>query len=114
MLPLRLSPPQSLKDLTTSSNASFLTVQPQPDFILPTQEEANISTQYTNKFASLTKFLNENKKHISTNAKKELVLNGKPIPDSHFPDLLRSRNQSVNFTGLAEFESMLRQLNASS
>ena len=112
-----LSPATSLKDLTTSSNASFLTVQPQPDFSLPSQEEANISSQFTKKFAELSKFLNENKKHISTNAKKELVLNGKPIPDSHFPDLLRSlykRNQSMNFTGLAEFESMLRQLNASS
>ena len=63
-----------------------------------------------------SKFLNENKKHISTNAKKGLVLNGKPIPDCHFPDLLRSlykRNQSMNFTGLAEFESMFPQVNAS-
>ena len=74
-----LSPAQSLKDLTSSSNASFLTLQPQPDFSLPTQEEAIISSQYTNKFASLTKFLNVNKKHISSNAKKELVLKGKQI-----------------------------------
>ena len=97
-----LSPAQSLKDLTTSSNASFLTLQPPSDFILPSQEEANIFSQFTKKFAELTKFLNENKKHISSNAKKELVLNGKPIPDSHFPDLLPSlyqRNHSMNFTG---------------
>ena len=90
-------------------------VQPQPDFSLPTLEEPSISSQFTNKFASLNKFLNENKKNISTNSKKQLVLNGKPIHDSHFPDLLRSlymRNDSMNFTGLAEFESMLRHLNA--
>ena len=31
-----LSPATSLKDLTTSSNASFFTVQHQPDFSLPT------------------------------------------------------------------------------
>ena len=85
-----LSPATSLKDLTISSNASFFSLQPQPDFSLPTQEESNISSQYSKKFAELTKFLNENKKQISTNAKKKLVLNGKPIPDSHFPDLLRS------------------------
>ena len=42
-----LSPVTSLKDLTTSSNASFLIVQPQPALSLPTQEEANISSQYT-------------------------------------------------------------------
>ena len=34
--------------------------------------EANISSQYTKKFAELSKFLNENKKHISTHAKKNL------------------------------------------
>ena len=42
-----LSPAQSFKDLSTSTNASFLTLQPQPDFSLPSQEEANISSQYT-------------------------------------------------------------------
>ena len=92
-----------------------MTVQPQPDFSLPTQEEANISSQYTNNFALVSKFLNENKKNISTNAKKDLVLKGKPIQDSHFPDLLRSlynRNQSMNCTGLAQIESKLRHLNA--
>ena len=51
-----------------------------------------------------------------TNAKKKHVLDGMPIPNSHFPDLLRSlykRNHSMNFTGLAEVESMLREFNAS-
>ena len=67
-----LSPAQSLKDHNTSSTASFLTVQPQPEFLFPTQEEAKIPAQYTNKFALQIKFLNENKKYISTNAKKEL------------------------------------------
>ena len=46
-----LSPAPSLKDVTTSSNASFLTVQPQPDFSRPTQDEANFSSQYTKQFA---------------------------------------------------------------
>ena len=55
-------------------------------------------------------------KRIFRVMKEELDLNGKPIPPSHFPDLLRSlykRNQSMNFTGLAEVESMLREFNAS-
>ena len=50
--PLTLSSVRSLNALSTSSNASFLTVQPHPDFSLPTQEEATISSQDTNKFAS--------------------------------------------------------------
>ena len=37
---LTLSPARSLKDRTTSSNAAFLTIQPQPEFNYPTQEEA--------------------------------------------------------------------------
>ena len=45
------SPASSLKDQTTSSNAAFLTFQPLPDFTLPTQEEAKISSQYTNKIS---------------------------------------------------------------
>ena len=93
-----LSGASSLKDLTTSSNASFLTVQLQPDFSVPTQEEENISSQNSKKIASLTKFLNENIKHISNNDKNSHILNGKPIPDSHFPDLFRSlykRNQCM-------------------
>ena len=65
-----LSPATSIKDQTASSNAAFLTVQPQADFSLPSQEEANISSQFTKQFAELTKFLNENKKNISSNAKK--------------------------------------------
>ena len=56
-----LSPPQSITDLTTSSNDSFLAIQPQPDCSLSTQEEAHISSQYTKKFAEISKFLNENK-----------------------------------------------------
>ena len=115
MLSLTHSPKLSLTDLTTSYIASFLTVPPLTDFSLPMQEEANISSQSTNKFASLNKYLNENKKPISTTAKNDLVLHGKPIPDTHFPGLLRSlykKNRSMNFNGLAEFESNLRQLHA--
>ena len=54
-----LSPQRSDKDLTISSNRSFLTVQLQPVLSLPSQEEAKIPSQYTNKFALLTTFLNE-------------------------------------------------------
>ena len=50
-----LSPAQSRKDLITSSNASFWTLQPQPDFSLPSQEEANISSNIqTNLLHSLS------------------------------------------------------------
>ena len=48
--------------------------------------------------------------------KKDLVLNGEPIPNSYFSEVLLSLykwNQSMNFTGLAEFESMLRHVNSS-
>ena len=79
-----VSPSRSLKKLTTASNASFFADQNQPDFNLPPQEEANISSQYTNKFASFTKFLNESKKHISTNAKKDVILNGRAISRAIF------------------------------
>ena len=41
--PETISAATCLKDLTTSSKASFLGVQTKPDFSMPTQEDANIS-----------------------------------------------------------------------
>ena len=117
MLPLKLSRLQrplsswlrvQMLRFWLSSPSMILACQPKKKQTFPRNLQRNLLNSLS--FSMI-------KKHLSTHAKKQLELNGKPFPDSHFPDLLRSlskRNQSTNFTALAEFESMFRQLNASS
>jgi hypothetical protein len=89
-----------------------------PDYLSAEDEDEdatqfNIPAQYKNKFENFHKFLLEHKKAISKNVKNELVIDGVAIPNSSYPDLLRSffvRNYNMNLIGLPNLLTKLRNL----
>ena len=91
----------------------ILTDEDQPE--IPSLSEANIPTQFAKKFGLFQNFLKNHQNVISTNEKKEIVLDGEAVFYSSFPDLLRSlyvRNQDMNLIGAQQFHKKLHQLNA--
>ncbi|KAF0138336.1 MAG: hypothetical protein FD143_3681, partial [Ignavibacteria bacterium] len=85
--------------------------------IIPTLEDANIPSHFAKKFGVFQEFLKDHKNHISSNDKKEIVLDGEAIAYSCFPDLVRSlyvRNQDMNLIGAQQFHKKLYELNARS
>ena len=82
--------------------------------IIPSLVDSKIPVQYARKFELFQEFLKEHKNEISTNDKKEVVLDGEAIAYSSFPDLLRSlyvRNQDMNLIGSQQFHTKLHELN---
>ena len=85
--------------------------------LIPTLEDANIPSHFANKFVRFQEFLKDHKNDISSNDKKEIVLDGEAIAYSSFPDLVRSlyvRNQDMNLIGTQQFHKKLYELNARS
>ena len=82
---------------------------------IPSLTEAKIPAHFGNKFGVFQEFLKDHKNDISSNDKKEIVLDGEAVAYSSFPDLLRSlyvRNQDMNLIGAQQFHKKLHQLNA--
>ena len=82
----------------------------------PSLTELRLPPTFGNKFQSLIDFLNVHSDVISKNAKNELVLDGAPIPNTSFNDLIRSmyvRNKQMNLTGFTNLVSKLHQLKPS-
>ena len=74
-----------------------------------------LPNQYGAKFGELRKFLEEHKGVVSSNSKKEIVVEGEAIPGSSFHDLFRSlyiKNRNQNLTGLKELTLALSKVNA--
>ena len=83
------------------------------NIVLPTPVDANIPNQYINKYKKLISHLGNNSGILTSNANKELVVNGSAIPNSNLPDLLRSlylRNKNQNLIGEDAFYQALNAL----
>ena len=71
---------------------------------------------YRKKFQLFKDFLAQHREQISSNQQNELILEGRPIPNSSMSDLLRSfylRNQNMNLIGLENLLAKLRALKVS-
>ena len=70
---------------------------------------------YSKKFELFKKFLADHPNDFTSNSKKELVIDGAPLPNSYAPDLFRSlylRSTKANLLGHANLITKLHQLNA--
>ena len=82
---------------------------PPPDSIF---DAIPLPQQFAQKFDRLKNFLNAKPNLISNNALKEVILDGKRIPNSNFHDLIRNmyvRNEAYNLTGNHELLSLLKR-----
>ena len=106
---------QSSEDEATVDEDGEDTLTSQDPPQIPNLSDANIPAHFGKKYEQFQNFLRDHQNEISTNDRKEIVLDGEAIAYSSFPDLLRSlyvRNQDLNLIGVQQFHRRLHSLNA--
>ena len=103
---------------TISSSGSIAESRSQSGFVppisIPALSDLNLPLQYSNKYTCLSEVLKSLNGEISANSKDELVLDGSPIPNSNFHDLIRAlyvRNQNMNLNGLTNLYQKFHDIN---